>query len=63
MDEVNCETRHEDKIEWIERVQRRRLSSFHSGRTDVRFFTPSVFEFEILFVDLLLLRLMTSSVV
>ena len=44
MDEVNCETRHEDEIKWIERVQRRRLSSFHIGRTDVRFFTPCVFE-------------------
>jgi hypothetical protein len=43
MDEVNCETRHDDEIEWIERVQRRRLSSFHIGRTDVRF-TPCVFE-------------------
>ncbi len=45
MDSVNCETTHNDEIEWIERgLQRPSLSYFDSERTDVRFFTPSVFE-------------------
>jgi len=47
MDSVNCETTHNDEIEWIERgLQRPSLSYFDSERTDVRFFTPSVFEIQ-----------------